>query len=192
VSEPGNGTPSPADADTPLTFAGLLRRLRASAGLTQEELASAARVSTRSVSDLERGVSRTARKDTAGLLADALGLVGAAKEAFEAVAIGRAPADGFGQAGSTAIRALPRDIASFTGREHELHELVSAGSAIGTGSMVGIHAIGGMAGVGKTALAVHAAHRLVPQFPDGQVFLPLHGHAPGLPDPHQPSFGGTL
>ena len=180
MSELGNGTPSPADADTPLTFAGLLRRLRASAGLTQEELASAARVSTRSVSDLERGVSRTARKDTAGLLADALGLVGAAKEAFEAVAIGRAPADGFGLAGSTAIRALPRDIASFTGRGHELHELVSAGSAIGTGSMVGIYAIGGMAGVGKTALAVHAAHRLAPQFPDGQIFLPLHGHAPGL------------
>ena len=45
--------------------------------------------------------------------------------------------------------------------------------------MVGIHAIGGMAGVGKTAFAVHAAHRLAPRFPAGQVFLPLHGHTPG-------------
>jgi tetratricopeptide (TPR) repeat protein/transcriptional regulator with XRE-family HTH domain len=180
VSELGNGRPSPADTGIPLTFAGLLRSLRSRAGLTQEELASAARVSTRSVSDLERGINRTARKDTAGLLADALGLVGAAKEAFEAVATGRASAEGFGPAGGTAIRALPRDIASFTGREHELRELVSAGSAIGTGSMVGIHAIGGMAGIGKTALAVHAAHRLAPQFPDGQIFLPLHGHTPGL------------
>jgi tetratricopeptide (TPR) repeat protein/transcriptional regulator with XRE-family HTH domain len=180
VSELGNGTPSSADADMPLTFAGLLRRLRARAGLTQEELAKAAQVSTRSVSDLERGVNRTARKDTAGLLADALGLVGASKEAFAAVATGRAPAEGFGPADDPAIRALPRDIASFTGREHELHELVSAASAIGTGGMVGIHTIGGMAGVGKTALAVHAAHRLAPQFPDGRIFLSLHGHAPGM------------
>ena len=45
--------------------------------------------------------------------------------------------------------------------------------------MVGIHAIGGMAGVGKTAFAVHAAHRLAGRFPGGQIFLPLHGHTPG-------------
>ncbi len=47
-------------------FAGLLRQLRAEARLTQEELAEAAGLSPRSVSDLERGVNRTARKDTAG------------------------------------------------------------------------------------------------------------------------------
>jgi tetratricopeptide (TPR) repeat protein len=39
--------------------------------------------------------------------------------------------------------------------------------------------IGGMAGVGKTAFAVHAAHRLADRFPGGQIFLPLHGHTPG-------------
>src|SRR5215475_10385188 len=49
-----------------LEFAGLLRQLRAAAGLTQEELAEAAGLSPRSVSDLERGINRTARKDTAG------------------------------------------------------------------------------------------------------------------------------
>ena len=52
-------------------FAGLLRQLRAQARLTQEELAAAAGLSPRSVSDLERGINRTARKDTAGLCADA-------------------------------------------------------------------------------------------------------------------------
>jgi DNA-binding XRE family transcriptional regulator len=51
-----------------LGFAGLLRQLRAEAGLTQEELAEAAGLSPRSVSDLERGINRTARKDTAVLL----------------------------------------------------------------------------------------------------------------------------
>lgn len=47
------------------------------------------------------------------------------------------------------------------------------------GGVVSIRAIGGMAGVGKTAFAVHAAHRLAGRFPGGQIFLPLHGHTPG-------------
>ena len=59
-----------------LSFAGLLRQLRAGAKLTQEELAAAAGVSARSVSNLERGINRTAHKDTAVLLAGALGLAG--------------------------------------------------------------------------------------------------------------------
>jgi transcriptional regulator with XRE-family HTH domain len=72
-----------------LDFGGLLRRLRDDAGLTQEELAEAARVSRRAVSDLERGINRTARKDTAVLLAGALGLDGRAGELFVAAARGR-------------------------------------------------------------------------------------------------------
>ena len=75
-----------------LTFAGLLRQLRAEARLTQEELAEAASVSPRSVSDLERGITRTARKDTALLLADALSLTEPARGLFVAAARGRAPA----------------------------------------------------------------------------------------------------
>ena len=75
-----------------LSFAGLLRQLRAEAKLTQEELAEAAGLSPRSVSDLERGINRTARKDTALLLASALGLAGPTGELFVAAARGRAPA----------------------------------------------------------------------------------------------------
>ncbi len=163
----------------PVTFAGLLRQLRTDAGLTQEELAEAAGVSSRSVSDLERGVNLTARKDTARLLADALRLTGTARAEFEAVARGRPVPGGAGsgEAGVAATRTLPRDIASFTGRQQQLQELIDA--AAGAAGVVGIHAIGGMAGVGKTAFAVHAAHRLADQFPGGQIFLSLHGHTPG-------------
>src|SRR5690242_20872779 len=75
-----------------LSFAGLLRRLLAGARLTQEELAEAAGLSPRSVSDLERGINRTARKDTALLLADALSLTGQVRVLFVAAARGRAPA----------------------------------------------------------------------------------------------------
>ena len=76
-----------------LEFGGLLRQLRSEARLTQEELAEAAGLSPRSVSDLERGINRTARKDTAEFLADALGLTGPTRELFVAAARGRCPAE---------------------------------------------------------------------------------------------------
>ena len=160
-----------------LEFAGLLRELRVAARLTQEELAEAAGVSPRTVSDLERGVSQRAHKDTARLLADALHLIGPDRTRFEAVARGREPGDTVPGAAAAATRTLPRDIASFTGRQQELAQLAEA--AAGAGGVVGIHAIGGMAGVGKTAFAVHAAHQLADRFPAGQIFLPLHWHTPG-------------
>jgi transcriptional regulator with XRE-family HTH domain len=169
-----------AVAEPPVTFAGLLRKLRTEAWLTQEELAEAAGLSPRSISDLERGVNLTARKDTARLLADALHLLGPARAQFEAVARGRAVpgwAETGGGGATAALRTLPRDITSFTGRQRELQDLVDM--AAGSGGLVGIHAIGGMAGIGKTAFAVHAAHRLADRFPAGQIFLPLHGHTPG-------------
>src|SRR5271169_381116 len=156
----------------------MLRQLRAQAALTQEELAEAAGLNSRTVSDLERGLATTPHKDTVRLLADALQLGGSARVEFEAAARGHA---GLGRARgrgvAAATRTLPRDIASFTGRQHELAELAEA--AAGTGGVVSIHAIGGMAGIGKTAFAVHAAHQLAPRFPAGQIFLPLHGHTPG-------------
>ena len=172
-----------------LGFAGLLRQLRAKAQLTQEELAEAAGLSPRSVSDLERGIHRTARKDTAGLLADALGLAGPVRTLFVAAARGRGPAADVLAAGrgeapgafrAAASRTLPRDNSTFTGRQAELaHLMRPLASMAPNGGVVGIHAIGGMAGVGKTTFAVHAAHRLAGSFPDGQFFLPLHAHTPG-------------
>jgi tetratricopeptide (TPR) repeat protein/DNA-binding XRE family transcriptional regulator len=175
-----------AVAEPSVAFGHLLRKMRTAARLTQEELAEAAGLSPRSISDLERGISRSAHKETVRLLADALHLFGLDRAEFEAVARGRMPggAAGPGAAGvagtagvAAAMRTLPRDIASFTGRQQELTQLVQAVAAMD--GVVNIHAIGGMAGVGKTAFAVHVAHRLADHFPAGQIFLPLHGHTPG-------------
>jgi DNA-binding SARP family transcriptional activator len=81
---------------------------------------------------------------------------------------------------ATVMRTLPRDTAGFTGRGAELGQLLGdLVSAAAGGGVVGICAIGGMAGIGKTTLAVHAAHQLAERFPDGQLFLPLHAHTPG-------------
>ena len=171
-----------------LRFAGLLRQLRTEARLTQEELAEAASLSPRSVSDLERGINRTARKESAQLLADALQLSGDVRVVFVAAARGRAPAaevlaarQAAAAAAPTAAatRSLPRDVGGFTGREPELARLLGTLASTADGGVVGIHAIDGMAGIGKTTFAVHAAHQLAGRFPDGQFFLPLHGHTAG-------------
>src|ERR1700728_1191247 len=173
-------------AEPELGFAALLRQLRGEARLTQEELAEASGLSPRSISDLERGINRTARKESAVLLAEALGLDGRVRELFVAAARGRAPAGEVLAArrgarvpasAVAATRTLPRDISSFTGREPELARRL-AGVAADAG-LGGIHAIDGRAGIGKTTLPVHAAHRLAASFPDGQFFLPLHAHTPG-------------
>lgn len=70
-----------------------------------------------------------------------------------------------------AARTLPHDVSTFTGRHRELSRLLD--------SPAGIIAIDGMAGVGKTTLAVRAAHRIADRFPDGQLFLDLHAHTAG-------------
>ena len=83
------------------------------------------------------------------------------------------------------FRQLPADLAVFTGREEHLRRLVDAAgpdgdSAAGT---VVVSSIEGMAGVGKTQLAVHAAHRLVRagRYGDVQLYVNLRGF-----DPEQP------
>ncbi|HEV8561747.1 MAG TPA: tetratricopeptide repeat protein [Actinophytocola sp.] len=77
-------------------------------------------------------------------------------------------------------RTLPRDTAAFIGRVQELAKLLAAVTkATDAGRIVAVHAIDGMAGIGKTAFAVHAAHLLADRFPDGQLFARLHAHTPG-------------
>jgi tetratricopeptide (TPR) repeat protein/transcriptional regulator with XRE-family HTH domain len=76
--------------------------------------------------------------------------------------------------------SLPPDTAAFTGRDAELALVTAAVTeAARDGGVVAIRAIGGMPGVGKTALAVHAGHLLAAQFPDRRLFVDLHGHTAG-------------
>src|SRR5262249_61928605 len=138
----------------------------AGGGRTEEERAEQAGLSLRSVSDLERGINRTARKDSALMLASAFKLTGPVQEAFVAAARGRAePArvlavrsEAAPESSAAAARTLPRDIGGFTRRESELTGPEKAPAKVG-GGLVGIYAIDGVAGNGKTTLAPHAPRR---------------------------------
>ena len=80
-------------------------------------------------------------------------------------------------------RQLPVDIDGFTGREQELaglEALLGDGDDEGALEPVVVSAVVGTAGVGKSALAIHAAHRLAGRFPDGQLYVNLQGAAVGL------------
>lgn len=73
-----------------------------------------------------------------------------------------------------ALRTLPRDTTPFIGRKPELRRLLAAAKS---GTRVKVCAITGMAGAGKTSLAIHVGHRLGRRYPDGQFYLNLRGHS---------------
>jgi predicted ATPase/DNA-binding CsgD family transcriptional regulator/transcriptional regulator with XRE-family HTH domain len=153
-------------------LAGLLRQLRTGAQLTQQELAKAAGVSPRSVSDLERGINRTARQDTAVRLAGALGLAEPARSLFVAAALGRiqaaqvlaarrTQAQGEPLASAAGMHGFVPVLTSFVGRAGPVRE-VSA--LLGRSRLV---TVTGPGGVGKTRLAGQVANLVAGRFADG-------------------------
>lgn len=78
-------------------------------------------------------------------------------------------------------RQLPAAIAGFVGREKQLAELDRLLVTVDGRRAAVISAVSGMAGVGKTALAVHWGHRVAHRFPDGQLYVNLRGFAAGQP-----------
>jgi tetratricopeptide (TPR) repeat protein/transcriptional regulator with XRE-family HTH domain len=184
-------------------FGARLRAGRLAAGLSQQELAERSDLSIRTISNLERGRAKWPHPDTVRRLADALGLPEEARAEFVAVA-GRRLASGdagpvAGEVAKTAAvrvvpRQLPAPVRQFTGRRPELAALTGLLSqAVDSEPAATITAIGGMAGVGKTALAVHWAHRVARRFPDGQLYADLRGYDPSAsPMPAGEALAGFL
>jgi DNA-binding SARP family transcriptional activator/tetratricopeptide (TPR) repeat protein/DNA-binding XRE family transcriptional regulator len=89
---------------------------------------------------------------------------------------------------------LPADVVGFTGRAEHLERLdaLLAGASAAPATVVVSAALTGTAGVGKTALAVHWAHRIARSFGDGQLYVDLQGYGPGPPLPPLQALAGLL
>lgn len=146
------------------SFGALLRRYRTAAGLTQEGLAARAGLSTRAISDLERGLKQTPRRETVRLIADALDLSSPKRALLEAavrpmtilpdrpeIADARAPHN------------LPSQVDVLIGREREA---VAAADLLARMS-VRVLTLTGPGGVGKTRLALQVAEDVLGYFDDG-------------------------
>jgi predicted ATPase/DNA-binding XRE family transcriptional regulator len=150
------------------TFGGLLREHRRARELTQETLAERASVSVRAISDLERGTRIHPYRETAILLAGALGLIGSEREIFLAAA--RRPVRTEARVASPGLETrLPVALTRLIGRGEEVGEI----RGLLRDERVRLLTLTGPAGGGKTRLAVAAAAGLCDAFPDGIVFVDL-------------------
>jgi tetratricopeptide (TPR) repeat protein/transcriptional regulator with XRE-family HTH domain len=145
---------------------------RKALGLTQEDLAELLGVEQTTVRRWERGTT-----EPKPLLRPRLAR--ALKVSLDVLDALLADSD---HGGSAAVvpRQLPAAVPGFTGRAAELEQLtqmLEQASAGARGTVV-ISAIGGMAGVGKTALAIHWGHQAARRFPDGQLYVNLRGFDP--------------
>src|SRR5918998_1008986 len=133
-------------------FSELLRGMREHAGITQEELALRAGLSTNAVSAMERGVRRRPYPHTVRSLADALGLAEEERASLLAAVPSRG-GSGWGAADTPERTALPHPATPVLGRERELDEVVGLIAR----PEVRILTLTGVGGVGKTRLAVEVA-----------------------------------
>ncbi len=184
-------------------FGALLRGYRSASGLTQEELASRSGLSLRAIGSMEQGQTTRPYPDSVRSLADALALPGPQREQLIQAARRATPDDSGSIAGGgrtdgsdlpgrpaggtqpamVVPRQLPPAVRHFAGRARELRMLAGlpepgAGAGAGAGGSLPVVVIAGTAGVGKTALAVHWAHRAASQFADGQLYVDLRGFDP--------------
>lgn len=155
------------DARRHSPFGNTLRRFREAAALSQEALAERAGLSTRGISDIERGVRATPRLETVRRLAEGLGLndserrqLLAARNHDPEVPTAHAVHD---------LPALPIPVTSFIGREQEIATIVH----MVQDEHHRLITLLGPGGVGKTRLAIEVAHHLAAGFKDGAIFVDL-------------------
>jgi predicted ATPase/DNA-binding XRE family transcriptional regulator len=134
-----------------------LRELRRAAGLTQEELAQGARVGVRTLRDLETGRAVRPQRSTVDLLASALGLEGAERERFVAAARGRTPRRRSSGSGQVHLGVPPELI----GRESAVQAVADLLDVARLVTLVGL------AGIGKSTLAVAIGHHVADRCPGG-------------------------
>ena len=146
------------------SFAERLRRLRESAGLTQEELAGRAGLSAKAVSLLERGERTRPYPNTVTSLAEALGLEPAQR--VELLASARRGGTGSGRAAAGVWPVPPTPL---VGRDREVRELAE----LLTRPSTRLVTLTGTGGVGKTRLALGVLPEVAAAFPDGVAFVPL-------------------
>lgn len=149
----------------PVAFGDLLRRLRAAAAISQEELAARSGLSARGISDLERGVRQAPRPETLRLLADALALTTQDRTQLVAAASSQPLRAG---ARTAAVTLLPAPGPIF-GRQEERAAL----SALLQRPDMRLVTVTGPGGAGKTHLALAVASDLRPHFREGAVFVDL-------------------
>lgn len=153
-------------------FAAALRRHRLVAGLTQEELAERSGLSTRGISDLERGVKQRPHPETVRLLAAALDLTSDGLTEFRAAAVPRS------QTEIIVIPGLPIPMTALFGRDADV-QVVS--SLIQPNRGARLVTLTGPGGVGKTRLSLQVGEEMRGQFAEGVAFVSLAGLTdPGL------------
>ncbi|SEP53814.1 ATP-binding protein [Amycolatopsis saalfeldensis] len=179
----GDTAPSPDQAVDLAEFISLLGKLRAWAGQPSYRslakrvgplLRPAQVVSPSTLVDAFKPGRRRLDIDLVVAIVKALGLDEAAVSRWRAACIAAHANAKTGPVG--VFRQLPADLATFTGRTRELAQLMDAVAEDGPRTVV-VSAIEGMAGVGKTRLAVHAAHELVRagRCTDVQLYVDLRG-----------------
>ena len=158
----------------------LLRALRTAKGLTQQEIAERSQVTERSIREIERGAVTRPRTDSLLRIAAALDLGATETTAFvRAYRAGdrtEVPEPAVASATPAISPAeLPRDLPDFVGRGDEIEQISSMlrGIPASAGPASVTVVISGAGGLGKSSLAIHTAHRVADDFPDGQVFVDL-------------------